>query len=276
MLAKLIYYIALTLALMLVYIVTLWAVERISVRGELPPVKRRLHYIWLLSIYSVIGVFFYGVVGLFVRMPEPLLPVSGLTAVVAAFVLTDLCFYLQHRLQHAIPLLWRFHKVHHSSEHLVSGAGFHHPTHLAIEWLCIVVPVGILVGPERAILVNVIMSMHGQYLHSSVGIQFGRLGRWIVDNQGHRIHHSKDPAHFDKNFGAPTLIWDRLFGTYHKPVPDEWPDTGLDDHREPRTVMEWAFPSHATVKADNRSIDKSVAVGEYVDLRNRGGVAPPT
>ena len=54
----------------------------------------------------------------------------------------------------------------------------------------------------------------GNYLHSPIRLHLGVLGRYIVDNRVHRIHHSLEPAHFDKNFGMFTTLWDRLFGTY--------------------------------------------------------------
>ncbi len=59
----------------------------------------------------------------------------------------------------------------------------------------------------------------------------------------HRIHHSREPQHFNKNFGVVTSVWDRLFGTAYFPAKDEWPDTGIVNQSEPSTVREFLFPS---------------------------------
>jgi sterol desaturase/sphingolipid hydroxylase (fatty acid hydroxylase superfamily) len=67
------------------------------------------------------------------------------------------------------------------------------------------------------------------------------LRRIIADNRFHRIHHSVEPQHFGKNFGAGTSLWDQLFGTAYFPAADEWPATGLSDQREANTVSEYLW-----------------------------------
>ena len=71
------------------------------------------------------------------------------------------------------------------------------------------------------------------------GASLGPLRAWFVDNRYHRIHHSLEERHFDRNFGAFTTLWDRLFGTHYAPEPGEWPDVGLAEVGEPGGVREW-------------------------------------
>ena len=63
----------------------------------------------------------------------------------------------------------------------------------------------------------------------------------MCDNPFHRIHHSTIPAHFDKNFGFVTPLWDVVLGTAHLPSLEDWPDVGLDDLEEVRALGEYMW-----------------------------------
>ena len=95
-------------------------------------------------------------------------------------------------------------------------------------------------GP-RPFIVGLLLNWMPIYLHSSTRVQLGPLRRFIVDSRYHRIHHSLDPKHFEKNFGAATPLWDWLFGTLYMPAKDEWPDVGLAGIDEPASVSEWSL-----------------------------------
>jgi sterol desaturase/sphingolipid hydroxylase (fatty acid hydroxylase superfamily) len=77
------------------------------------------------------------------------------------------------------------------------------------------------------------------FIHSSVNLNIGPLRYIIGDNHFHRIHHSMEEPHFDKNFGTTTPIWDVLFGTAHFPRRGEWPAVGLSDVEEPKRVRDF-------------------------------------
>jgi sterol desaturase/sphingolipid hydroxylase (fatty acid hydroxylase superfamily) len=64
--------------------------------------------------------------------------------------------------------------------------------------------------------------------HANVRIRLGRFVTWIGNPQWHRIHHSVQPEHFDKNFAGLLPLWDIVFGTAWVPRRDEYPATGLD------------------------------------------------
>jgi len=69
-------------------------------------------------------------------------------------------------------------------------------------------------------------------VHLNVRVPFGPLTPVIAGPQLHRLHHSLEPGHTDINFSAFFPIWDVLFGTYVRPKPGEWPETGTHDHAD--------------------------------------------
>src|SRR5207237_1101548 len=77
------------------------------------------------------------------------------------------------------------------------------------------------------------------FLHSPTTLNFGSFGAVVADNRFHRIHHSLERDHFDKNFAITFSFWDRLFGTAHTPAKEEWPAVGLAQIAQPQTVREW-------------------------------------
>lgn len=161
--------------------------------------------------------------------------IPGLLGFVAAVILTDLAYYWYHRAQHSVGWLWRFHSVHHSIEKMGAGAGYHHLLEAPVKALFVSLPVSMVMDRAAAPLVVFLFSIHGYYIHSTTRLNFGPLAWLIADNRVHRIHHSLEPRHFNKNFGALSLIWDKLFGTAYFPT-DEWPAVGLSGSPEPRTL----------------------------------------
>ncbi|WP_343518783.1 sterol desaturase family protein [Sphingomonas sp.] len=160
------------------------------------------------------------------------------TPLIAALV-SDFFFYWCHRAQHR--WLWRYHAVHHSIRELNSANSFHHFTEPMIQSLLIALPVSLILSESAATAPLVVLLLHLQsaYIHSSARLHLGPLRRLLVDNRFHRIHHSLEPRHFDRNFGAITPLWDRLFGTACFPARGEWPATGIAGIDQPRTLREW-------------------------------------
>jgi sterol desaturase/sphingolipid hydroxylase (fatty acid hydroxylase superfamily) len=169
------------------------------------------------------------------------------------FLAYDFFYYWFHRAQHVVPWLWHIHAVHHSNEHLSAGFGYHHLAEAPTRALLVAIPFGILFdAPRGSAVLGFILVMHGYYIHSSSRLNFGPFAWLIADNRVHRIHHSLDPRHFDKNFGAATLIWDKLFGTAYWPK-NEWPAIGLQGQRQPESIKEY-LSLHTPVKTNDRAI----------------------
>ncbi len=152
---------------------------------------------------------------------------------VAAMFVTDLFAYIAHRCFHAVPLLWRFHQVHHSSELLdwLAASRLHVVDIVATRGFGFV-PLYVLGFSESAIIAYLTWtSFQAIFIHSNVRFKFGPL-RWILATpQFHHWHHSATT--YDKNFAVNLPIIDMMFGTFHMPK-DAWPDAyGLEGRPVP-------------------------------------------
>lgn len=166
--------------------------------------------------------------------------VSLVVAPVLGAIVGDFFFYWGHRAEHAF--FWRFHRVHHSITELNVVNSYHHITEEWFRTVLMVLPSAFIfsldVGPTVPV-VGGLLALSGFYVHSSVRFHLGPLTRIFCDNRFHRIHHSTDPSHHNKNFCAFSTIWDQLFGTAYFPKPGEWPTTGLSEFQEPQSFVDW-------------------------------------
>jgi sterol desaturase/sphingolipid hydroxylase (fatty acid hydroxylase superfamily) len=181
---------------------------------------------------------------------EPLLPsllpsllphsASVVLSVIVAVIAGDFVYYWFHRTQHMVPLLWRFHAVHHSVREMSGATGYHHFTDAALGILLYALPLSYLSADPFALpVLGLIVSAQGHYLHSPTKLGLGPVGRVIADNRFHRVHHSIRPEHYDKNFGVMLTFWDAIFGTAVFLEPKDWPDAGVVDFPESETVKDF-------------------------------------
>ena len=160
--------------------------------------------------------------------------------VLAAVVILDFAIYLQHVLFHAVPLLWRFHRVHHSDHDfdVTTGVRFH-PVEVLLSLLYKTVVVAILGLPAVAVLTfEVILNATSLFNHGNVFLPQGldRVMRWfLVTPDMHRVHHSPLRMETDSNYGFNLPWWDRLLGTYRAQptIAHARMVIGLDDVRQP-------------------------------------------
>ncbi len=154
-------------------------------------------------------------------------PVSGspvqawpfLVQLAAAVVIVDLARYLQHRLMHRVPWLWRFHRLHHDSTRLmVWKGGRAHVVERIVQSICMFLPV-LLMGFSAEVVVwcMAIHSFLGAIAHANVDVHLGPVGTIINGPEQHRLHHSRDLAEGNSNFGSAFVVFDRLFGTWLDP-----------------------------------------------------------
>ena len=140
-------------------------------------------------------------------------------AVLASVIVMDFFIWLQHVMVHAIPVLWRLHRVHHADMDfdVTTGARFH--TLEMLLSLFIKFMVIVLLGPPVvAVLVfEVVLNATAMFNHGNIRIPAGldRLLRLVlVTPDMHRVHHSVEDDETNSNFGFNLPWWDRLFGTY--------------------------------------------------------------
>ena len=162
----------------------------------------------------------------------------------ALLVIADLTFYLVHRTFHAVPMLWRFHQVHHSIEHMDWLAGYRvHPIDQILTKGGSLLPCIALGFSANAFAVyGMIYFTHSVLLHSNVRISFGPL-RWLIASpQFHHWHHSREPEAWDKNFAGELSLIDIVFGTAHMPKGQWTPSYGIHDDLPRTYVGQLAYP----------------------------------
>ncbi|MEO0409681.1 MAG: sterol desaturase family protein [Cyanobacteria bacterium P01_A01_bin.135] len=226
----------------------------------------RFNLVWYV-LYSIIGVAIQAIgIGAvitlvqgwtgapFIQLPTPQGPIAyGLLALLY-FAVTDFFYYWFHRWQHTTAL-WQQHKFHHSEESLnVTSTRRVHWLEDPLLVLFLGLPMGLLFefnGLALGILAF-IQILWLQFIHMNLRLNLGWLSPVVTGPQYHRIHHSFQGEHIDKNFSAFFPLWDIVFGTYHRPRRGEFPATGLgtgETHNDLWEAMvlpfrEWLGPSY--------------------------------
>ncbi len=169
--------------------------------------------------------------------------VSAWVAVAGSVALLDLAIYLQHVLFHAVPLLWRLHRVHHADLHFDATTGLRfHTVEILLSFGLKFAVITALGAPALAVLVfEILLSSTAIFNHANVRLPvwLDRYLRWLVVTPDmHRVHHSIHPNETNSNFGFNLPWWDRLFGTYRAQPKDghEAMRIGVDQFRTERDL----------------------------------------
>jgi sterol desaturase/sphingolipid hydroxylase (fatty acid hydroxylase superfamily) len=163
--------------------------------------------------------------------------------IVASVILLDLLIYLQHVLFHAVPALWRLHRMHHADldVDVTTGVRFH-PLEILLSMVIKLGAVAALGPPAVAVLVfEVLLNATSMFNHGNVRLNTSvdRALRWLVVTPDmHRVHHSLIARETNSNFGFNLPWWDRLFGTYRaQPEHGHHLMTiGIEQFRDPREL----------------------------------------
>ena len=163
--------------------------------------------------------------------------------VIASVIIMDGIVYLQHVMVHAVPVLWRLHRVHHADPDfdVTTGARFH-PLEIILSML-IKFSVIITLGPPiiAVIIFEVLLSTTAMFNHSNVHLNLTLdkyLRLLVVTPDMHRVHHSIHADETNSNFGFNLPWWDRLFGTY-KDQPEAGHEKmiiGIHEYNQPNQV----------------------------------------
>jgi sterol desaturase/sphingolipid hydroxylase (fatty acid hydroxylase superfamily) len=146
-------------------------------------------------------------------------PLPFVLATVASVILLDLAIYLQHVLFHAVPALWRLHRMHHADLDIdvTTGVRFH-PAEIMLSLFIKFAVVALIGAPALAVLIfEILLNATSMFNHSNVAMPavLDRVVRLLVVTPDmHRVHHSVLREETNSNFGFNFPWWDRLFGTY--------------------------------------------------------------
>ncbi|MEL7209033.1 MAG: sterol desaturase family protein, partial [Actinomycetota bacterium] len=190
---------------------------------------------------------FIGVVSLFWLPGLLLRPLVALIPPVAlpfvALVLFDIAIYWAHRWSHEVPILWRFHAVHHSTEHLDWVSGFRlHPLDGALVAPPFLFLLAAGFDPEVAGALAILQFVLGIFLHANVRWRWRPLHRLVITPEFHHWHHTNDPQAIHSNYSVFLPLWDQLFGTYFMPK-DRRPDRyGIDEYMPTGMVAQLRHP----------------------------------
>jgi sterol desaturase/sphingolipid hydroxylase (fatty acid hydroxylase superfamily) len=195
---------------------------------------------WALISYDTLS---RSVAGLLTAMlgAMPAVPLPGFVArsiiTIMLFLAYELGYWLNHYLSHRIPFLWEFHKVHHSATVLTPLTNFRvHPVYMCIFLNILAVFIGTANGAgdyifgqtthqyvlsENNIILVFFIYLYVHLQHTQIWISFtGWLGHLFMSPAHHQIHHSRNPAHFNKNLGSCLALWDWMFGTLYVPAAE--------------------------------------------------------
>ena len=169
------------------------------------------------------------------------LPCFGVAAI--SFVVLVFVIYFQLVLMHAIPALWRLHRVHHADldYDFTTGVRFH-PLEIIVSMLIKFVAILLLGPPVAAVVIfEIILNASSMFNHGNIKLPaaLDRILRLlIVTPDMHRIHHSVEKDESNRNFGFNLSLWDRFFGTYRRQprAGHEEMVVGIQNYRELRDV----------------------------------------
>jgi len=164
-------------------------------------------------------------------------------AITVSVIALDFVIWLQHVMVHAIPLLWRLHRVHHADldYDLTTGTRFH-PFEILLSMLIKFATIAVLGPPVVAvILFEVLLNATSMFNHGNVRLptRVDRILRWLVVTPDmHRVHHSVEDDETNSNFSFNLPWWDRLFGTYRDQPRGghEGMTIGIHGYADPRDV----------------------------------------
>lgn len=210
------------------------AAELLHPSGDWPSWTDRLrntgYGVLVLGIGSFLSVLLYSALPI---TPRPVsLDGSGIILIygllyVAVF---DFFFYWYHRMQHRFLPLWALHELHHADESVNATTGIRtYWLDYPVQTVAIAIPTYLILGVNGpALTVALIVSAFFLiWSHANLKIWLGPLTAVFVGPHLHRIHHSRDARHHNRNFAQILPIYDILFGTYYAPARNEFPKTGI-------------------------------------------------
>ena len=202
--------------------------------------------VWfLLGAVSTSLVFIWTAKGLTAHFTLP--SITALTRIplsvrlILAVLAADFLACFQHRLQHRLPWLWRFHELHHNQTEVnpLTSSRIHFVDYFMMQFFSLAPFILLGIETSYIVLFRSWVAWQTRFYHANIRSNMGFLRFVFVTPQSHRIHHSLEEGHRDKNFGVIFSFWDRFFGTQHESCSD-YPPVGV---KNPEMPLEsgWSF-----------------------------------
>lgn len=158
---------------------------------------------------------------------------------IVGILLFDMTTYWAHRFYHEVPILWKFHSIHHSTEHMDWVSGFRgHPFDGTLIVPAIVFLLAAGFETEQIGFLAIFQIVFGLFLHANVRFRFKIFDRFIMTPEFHHWHHSNEEDAIWSNYSTFLPLWDMLFGTYFMPKDDRRPQIYGVDEIVPMTMAE--------------------------------------
>jgi sterol desaturase/sphingolipid hydroxylase (fatty acid hydroxylase superfamily) len=211
----------------------------------------------LASLSTWIARFFTGALDLSFGSPNLGLEINSFVIIchtIIGILVLDFSAFLSHYWLHKVPLLWEFHKVHHSAKGLTPITGFRdHPMDVVFKKSLRALLLGIYLGGfnylthSQVDIITIGGLLASTFLfnftinlrHSHIWISYGYFLEHILCSPAmHQIHHSQREIHFDKNFSLIFSFWDYLFGSLYIPRVREEFDIGIPGQQDYQNIWE--------------------------------------
>ncbi|HWH62308.1 MAG TPA: sterol desaturase family protein [Ginsengibacter sp.] len=154
---------------------------------------------------------------------------AGVWVYIIAFIALDFAGYLAHRIEHSYNIFWNVHIIHHSSEEFNLACALRQSVSEVLKIFTIfLLPAALLGVPAKVIAIVAPIQLFAQFWYHTQHInKMGWLEKIIVTPSHHRVHHAINKEYIDKNFAQIFIIWDKLFGTFQKELPNTKPVYGI-------------------------------------------------
>jgi sterol desaturase/sphingolipid hydroxylase (fatty acid hydroxylase superfamily) len=163
------------------------------------------------------------------------------------FILEDLAFYFEHRVDHYCRIFWAVHVTHHSSEEFNLSTGFRSSVLQPVYRFIYLIPLALMgFHPLDIVFMYSLTQTYGILVHTQY---INKMPHWFeaffVSPSHHRVHHASNIIYLDKNMGMCLIIWDKLFGSFQEELKEEPVKYGLtkrvENHNHPLRLIfhEW-------------------------------------
>ncbi|MCB9662447.1 MAG: sterol desaturase family protein [Sandaracinaceae bacterium] len=171
-----------------------------------------------------------------------------------ALLLVELVYYVMHRLLHRVDAFWHFHAVHHSATELyLFASSRHHLVSVTINRAAQFCALGLLGVPSEVTAPLSGMILANSWLqHCDVRLETRWLDGLLVTPAVHHFHHHRDYDLSNTNFGGALVLWDRVFGTFHRPQGELPASYGFEGIRE-NYVVQLAYPFRTLIAGSTDS-----------------------